>query len=83
MVWFFERKSAILELETRYDNDTAEYVLIVRPPNADPTTERFGDAEAFRARLQAIERQLLADSWERGKTPQILPDGWPDRTPPR
>ena len=83
MVWFFERSSAILELETRYDNDAAEYILIVRPPNAAPVTERFADAEAFRTRLETIEQHLLADRWQRGKTPHILPDGWPDRTPPR
>jgi hypothetical protein len=82
MVWFFERSSAIFELETRYDNDTTEYVLVLRPPNAASTTERFTDAEAFRVRLQAIEATLIAERWQRGGPPMLLPDGWPDRTPP-
>jgi hypothetical protein len=83
MVWFFERSSAILELETRYDNDAAEYVLIIRPPDAASTTERFSDAEAFRVRLHALEEALIADRWQRGGPPLVLPAGWPDRTPPR
>ena len=83
MVWFFERSAAILELETRFDNDTAEYVLMIRPPSAEPTTERFSNAAAFRVRLQVIEETLIADRWQRGGPPLILPDGWPDRTPPR
>jgi hypothetical protein len=51
MMWFFERREQILELETRYDNETAEYVLELREPDVAPETERLMDALAFRARL--------------------------------
>ena len=43
MVWFFERGGGVLELVTRYDNETAEYVLELRPAGATPTIERFRD----------------------------------------
>jgi hypothetical protein len=33
MVWFFERSTQLLELETRYDNETSEYVLEIRGLN--------------------------------------------------
>jgi len=33
MVWFYKRDRASLSLETRYDNDTLEYVAIVFHPD--------------------------------------------------
>jgi len=83
MVFFFERGATMLELETRYDNDTREYVLVMRLPEGAATTERFGDALTFRTRLQAIEDRLRADHWQRHGAALVLPDGWPDRTPQR
>lgn len=83
MVWFFERSTRILELETRYDNETSEYVLELRAPDRPPAIERFADAEAFRSRLIAAERSLKGKRWRRHGDPIVLPDGWPDRTPSR
>jgi hypothetical protein len=81
MVWFFERSARVLELETRYDNVTSEYVLELRRPGAPVQTERFTDAAAFRTRLVALERSLGDQQWRRKGPPLILPEGWPDRTP--
>ena len=36
MIWFFERGSETLELETRYDNETSEYVLEIVAPDGWP-----------------------------------------------
>jgi len=83
MLWFFQRDAAILELETRYDNATAEYVRDVRPPDGSAWSERFPDAQGFRARLQTIENGLIAEQWRREGPPIVLPYGWPDRKPPR
>ncbi len=83
MVWFFERGSAVLELETSYDNATLEYVLVVRPPGETPAEERFADADRFRIRLQQIESELAADDWQPNGPPRIVPAGWPEETPPR
>ena len=34
MIWIFERGEESLRLETRYDNETTEYVLILHHPDA-------------------------------------------------
>ncbi len=81
MVWFFERSARVLELETRYDNETSEYVVELRPPDVAAQTERFTDGAAFRKRLLALERSLSCQRWRRKGPPIILPDGWPNRTP--
>lgn len=81
MMWFFERREQILELTTRYDNETAEYVLELREPDVASETERFIDGLAFRARLLALERRLSGQRWRQNGPPAILLDGWPDRTP--
>jgi hypothetical protein len=83
MIWFFERANEVLELETRYDNATAEYVLEQRLPGAPPQVERFKDAGSFRERLRAIENDLGGQRWEQRSTPAILSHGWPDTTPQR
>ena len=83
MVWFFERANQVLELETRYDNAAAEYVLEQRTPGGPPRIERFSDAARFRERLLAIENDLNGERWRQHGTPVILRDGWPDVTPRR
>ena len=75
MVWFFDREDESLILETRYDNDTSEFVMIVRHPGGDERTERFANRETFAKWLQAFAE----DQW-RGRTgPIILPYGWPNK----
>jgi hypothetical protein len=81
MLWFFDRGAEVLEIETRYNNDTSEYVLEVRAPIDAPTTERFTDAVTFQSRLLEIEQGLSGQRWRRSGPPVMLPDGWPDRTP--
>ena len=81
MLWFFDRGAEVLEIETRYDNDTSEYVLEVRAPIDAPTTERFTDAVTLQSRLLEIEQGLSGQRWRRSGPPVMLPDGWPDRTP--
>jgi hypothetical protein len=81
MLWFFDRGAEVLEIETRYDNDTCEYVLELRAPVDPPTVERFTDAVTFQTRLLAIEQGLSGQRWRRSGPPVVLPDGWPDRTP--
>ena len=81
MLWFFDRGPEVLEIETRYDNETSEYVLDVRAPGAAPTSERFDDAAAFQKRLIEIEDGLGGQRWHRSGPPLMLSDGWPDRTP--
>jgi hypothetical protein len=58
MVWFYRRDGSSLSLETRFDNDTAEYVAAVVYPDGREQIERFRTREAFRERLMALEQQL-------------------------
>lgn len=83
MLWFFDRGNELLEIETRYDNATYEYVLEVRAPTVPSKSERFKDAMSFQKRLLEIEESLGGQRWHRSGPPLILPDGWPDRTPSR
>jgi hypothetical protein len=78
MLWFFDRRQEVLSLETRYDNDTDEYVAIARYADGHQQTDRFGDAEQFRSWLVALEHTLERDHWQsRSGGPLVLPDGWP------
>jgi hypothetical protein len=81
MLWFFERESQQIKLETRFDNDTQEYVAIVRWPDGREQTERYATAVAFKERLLALERELETERWHRTGPMIVLPDGWPDKTP--
>lgn len=58
MLWFFERDDESLKLETRYDNDTSEFVVIVRHPDGREHTERFTDGDEYGAWLERFETNL-------------------------
>ena len=81
MLWFFDRGNDVLEIETRYDNASLEYVLEVRAPAAPAIVERFRNGAAFQRRLIEIEDGLAGQKWRRSGPPLILPEGWPDKTP--
>jgi hypothetical protein len=83
MLWFFERGTQAVRLETRYDNDTAEYVAVATYPDGREESERFPDADRFRRWLMAWERTREAEHWIRHGPPIVLPDGWPHRRPPK
>jgi hypothetical protein len=76
MVWIFERGTEeTLRIETRYDTNMSEFVLIVYPPVGGTQVERFNDPETFRERLEGLEIQIIGDRWtQRG--PMFLRDGW-------
>jgi hypothetical protein len=81
MLWFYRRDRASLSLETRYDNETSEYVAVVVHPDGRRDTERFDRREAFAAWLHAFEKQLDDERWAPDGPAHILPDGWPDKPP--
>lgn len=78
MVWFFDRAAESLRLETRFDNDTGEFVGVVRYPNGQGLERRFRSGEEFRKWLQAFEAALAAERWQGRRGPIVLPYGWPD-----
>ena len=72
-----------MQLETRYDNDTLEYVGTLIYPDGHRDTRRFATAEAFTEWLTRVEGRLAADRWTADGAPLILSDGWPDKKPER
>ena len=81
MVWFYKRDQASLSVETRYDNQTAEYLAIVVRPDGLKQSERFRTREAFREWLMALEQQLQYDQWVADGPVHGLRDGWPHKPP--
>jgi hypothetical protein len=80
MLWFFERDEHSLHLETRYDDDTSEYVVMTRYSDGREQTERFTKANKFRSWLVEFDQNLETQQWTlRRGGPVVLPDGWPDK----
>jgi hypothetical protein len=76
MVWFFSRAGARIRLETRYDNNTREYVLDIVWPDRAPETQRFRNVDDFQARLTSLEDKLHTEQWVQAGSPELLRDGW-------
>ena len=68
MLWCFERDDESLKLESRCDNDTSEFAVIVRHPDGRRRIEWFTDGD------EDLEHQ----QWTRRAGPIIMPDGWPN-----
>ena len=83
MVWFFERSNDKMEIETRFDNDMFEYVIVVRESDGRERTECYADSGSFRSRLVALEQELQAERWHNTGPPLFLPNGWPQKHPLR
>jgi len=82
MVWFFERDDQCVEVETRFDNDTLEFVLKVRwPDGREHAEQRYQDSASFRTRLLALEQELQETRWRNTGSPLLLPDGWLNKRP--
>ena len=79
MIWFWSRDSQKLQVETRYDNDATEFVLVIHHPDGHDESERFADIEVFRKRLVVLERQFEAERWTPVGPPVIEPEGFPKR----
>ena len=79
MVWFWIRDNQKLQLDTRYDNDTSEFVVTVHRFDGPEQTERFTDIAAFRARLVVLERQDESEQQTDGSRPIKITVGFPNR----
>ena len=76
MIWFYKRGAETVELETRVENGSGEYVAIVRRPDGTSETQRFADQTTFKRYLVDMERRMEEDSWQLTGGPTILPHGW-------
>jgi hypothetical protein len=82
MIWLYERNGATVRVETSFDSDTHEYVLRYVDPTLGTRVERFSDAAAYQARLEALEAQMTAEEWHLTGHPEVVPEGFP-RTRPK
>ena len=76
MIWIFKREHESLRLETRYDKETKEYVLIIHSPDDGQLIERFNDGTTFESRLDTLDKQLSSENWRYVGAPVLLRDGW-------
>lgn len=71
MLWTYTRAERSFELETRYDEEAASYLLMWRSPDGRSRMERHPDRAQFRARLIILEQQLVASGWT-SPLPQLI-----------
>ncbi len=76
MVWFFTRGAEKLKAETRFDNQTREYVLTLEWPDGRREIERFPKTADFQRRLDTLKDQLDAERWNQEGPPTLLAGGW-------
>jgi hypothetical protein len=76
MIWFFSRATDELRIETRYDSDAANYVLVVNWPDGRRQTECFSTLADFRQRVVELQQIIDVEGWLSSGSPQILRDGW-------
>ena len=75
MLWIYQRGSEFLRVETRFDNDTEEYVLVVHGKDGTDREERFENPDSFHIRLLVLETQLDRERWQSNGV-RLLRDGW-------
>jgi hypothetical protein len=76
VIWFFEKNGQAVRLETRFDNASQEYVIVIDWADRPSETERFGDYGRFHSRIVALEQRLTLEKWTQDGSPTILSDGW-------
>jgi len=76
MIWFFSRDDNDLRIETRYDNESADYVLVVHWPDGRSQTERFSVESQFRSRVVEFQKYIEDEGWASSGPPEIIRDGW-------
>jgi hypothetical protein len=77
MLWFYRREEELVTVETRFDESTREYVLIMQTDDNKKTEERFKDLATFKDRLLRAEEKLAHERWKQAGPPVLLLDGWP------
>ena len=75
MVYIFERKNEVMQIETRYINASRVFQIICRLADGTTTQESFSGEASFRSRLDELRTQLEHDAWHTAG-PQLLTDGW-------
>jgi hypothetical protein len=80
MLWFFQRGDEYLRIETTRDRDSGAFALTLYRADGTQEMEMFVDQATFESRLEALERQLVADHWT-AKGSTRLPPRSPQQRP--
>jgi len=75
----FERDDQSVQLETRYDRHSAEFVVVVRYSNGKEHSERFTDGTGLGRWLEGFEQNLGVQRWVERRLPFVLPYRWTTR----
>jgi hypothetical protein len=62
MIWFFERGTDSLQIETRYNNEASAFEIVWHHSDGSQTLESFADEVQFRKRSEA--RSFTAESFK-------------------
>jgi hypothetical protein len=76
VIWFFQRAGAEMQVVTRFDQSSGDYIVEVAWPDRDKTIERYAEYEAFNRRVQRLHTELLESRWLQNGTPALISDGW-------
>ncbi|HUE86387.1 MAG TPA: hypothetical protein VMO26_09945 [Vicinamibacterales bacterium] len=76
MVWFFERDAKAAWIETRFDDSTGEYVVVIAAVGGASTVERYSELTTFDARIVALQAQFRAERWTQVTGAAALDAGW-------
>jgi hypothetical protein len=79
MLWFFERDTERVTIETRYDNETSELVVVLQWPDGRVHAERFLEEGVCQGWLRQIGETLRDQGWTPDGPPVILPYGWKEK----
>jgi hypothetical protein len=64
MLWSYPTAAVVFQIDAKFDRATSEFVLQVHGGRHHGRVERFKDAIAFHARLDALEQDLAAQRRE-------------------
>jgi hypothetical protein len=76
MVWFFTRHRERVQMDTFYDDNTAEFELRLYYPDGTQHVERFVSLPEFREGITGAEQRLFADRRAQDGHPIVIPDGF-------
>lgn len=79
MIWYWSRDNQRLRFETLYDNDRAEFVIVIEYPDGRQVSERFSAIDKLRSRLKAVDQELESDHWTLSGPPLLVPERFPNR----
>lgn len=77
MIWFFERGTQAVRLETRYDKGAQEYTVLITWADTSTNMERYASFDAYHARILSLEQLLEVEQWRLAGAPTLIASDWP------